>query len=157
MMIRDHLRGVPFLMGALALTGALLITAASPQAGMASASVITMNGDGFIGGDLTVPVGTEVTWSNNDIEVHTATSDSQVFNSGDLEPGKSFSFTFTAPGTYTYSCEPHPWMTGTITVVEAAPQPAPEAQPTANLAPEAGAQPVSDALPDEPNDGLATT
>jgi len=38
------------------------------------------------------------------------------YASGTLATGDSFTFTFDEPGTYTYFCELHPQMTGTIVV-----------------------------------------
>jgi plastocyanin len=56
--------------------------------------------------------------TNRDQTVHTWTSTSGPgsWNSGDLNPGASFSFTFAAAGTYHYQCSIHTFMTGTITV-----------------------------------------
>jgi plastocyanin len=56
---------------------------------------------------LVVPVGTTVTWVNNDSVPHTATSDTGVWDSGTLAPGQSFSFTFNTPGTFSYFCMIH--------------------------------------------------
>jgi plastocyanin len=39
-------------------------------------------------------------------------------NSGMLDHGERFSQTFDETGTFRYACDPHGWMTGTITVVE---------------------------------------
>lgn len=63
-----------------------------------------------------VKAGTTVTWMNIDDTEHTTTSNSGVWGSSILAPGKSFSFTFNNPGTYPYHCEIHP-MTGTVVVV----------------------------------------
>jgi plastocyanin len=65
---------------------------------------------------LTVNVGDTVTWVNNGGDVHTVTGDGGSFDSDDLKHGASWSYTFTAPGTYTYYCVPHPWMTATVVV-----------------------------------------
>lgn len=65
---------------------------------------------------LTVPAGTRVTWFNGDNVVHTVTSDTGLFNSGNLGPGAAFSYQLDTPGTYEYHCEPHPSMQGTIIV-----------------------------------------
>src|SRR5215218_4649581 len=68
--------------------------------------------------NTTVAPGTTVTWVNNDQTAHTATANNGagVFDSGELQPGESYSFTFDKPGTYAYHCEIHPDMTGTVTV-----------------------------------------
>ena len=68
--------------------------------------------------DITVKVGTVVTWTNSDPVAHTATDPNGAFNSGNLNQGQSFSFTFDTPGTYSYICSYHPFMKGTITVEE---------------------------------------
>ncbi|MDG6997847.1 MAG: cupredoxin domain-containing protein [Nitrososphaerota archaeon] len=65
---------------------------------------------------LTIKAGTTVTWMNIDDTEHTTTSNSGVWGSPILAPGKTFSFTFSTPGTYPYHCEIHP-MTATIIVV----------------------------------------
>jgi plastocyanin len=65
---------------------------------------------------LTIKAGTTVTWMNIDDTEHTTTSNSGVWGSSILAPGKSFSFTFSQPGTFPYHCEIHP-MTATIVVV----------------------------------------
>jgi len=53
---------------------------------------------------LTIDTGTTVTWTNRDDERHRMRSkDGPVrFDSQNLEPGESFSFTFTVEGTYPY-------------------------------------------------------
>jgi plastocyanin len=74
---------------------------------------------------LTVPAGTRVTWTNNDSVAHTSTADGGAWDSGRLDPGQSFSHTFDTPGTFTYHCAIHPFMTGMITVEAPSPTPAP--------------------------------
>lgn len=69
--------------------------------------------------EVTIKAGTTVTWTNQDSAVHTVTSDTEVFDSGNLEKGKSYSYTFTTVGTFTYYCTPHRAnMTGTIIVTD---------------------------------------
>jgi plastocyanin len=65
---------------------------------------------------LTVKVGTTITWTNNDSMTHTVTSDNGVFDSGNLAPGQTFSYTFNNAGTFTYHCVIHTYMKGTIIV-----------------------------------------
>ncbi len=68
--------------------------------------------------ELTIKVGTTVTWENKDAVPHTVTADNGAFDSGRMNQGDKFSFTFNEPGTYTYICDIHPYMKGTITVTE---------------------------------------
>ncbi len=65
---------------------------------------------------VSIPVGTEVTWTNADATAHTATASGGAFNSGNLNPGQSFKHTFGQAGTFDYACIYHPFMTGTIDV-----------------------------------------
>jgi plastocyanin len=63
-----------------------------------------------------VAAGTWVTWSNDGQDPHTVTADDGSFDSGNLDPSEGFSWFFDQPGTFTYSCTLHPWMTGKIVV-----------------------------------------
>jgi plastocyanin len=98
------------------------------------ASIVSMTNDmKFEPASLTVPKGTTVTWRNASQTVHTVTDDqskaankaeaalpsgAQSWDSGDLNPGQTFTQTFDTPGTYRYFCIPHEMlgMTGTIVV-----------------------------------------
>jgi plastocyanin len=71
---------------------------------------------GFQPQSLSVPVGTVVTFRNDDGEAHTFTADSGGFDSGVLSGGQSFTFTFGTAGTFTYHCNLHSSMRGTIAV-----------------------------------------
>ena len=77
---------------------------------------ITVESREFRPSSLTIPVGTKVTWTNQDFEGHIVVSDTGLFN-GDLGPGGgTFSYTFDTPGTFSYHCDAHPYMAGTIIV-----------------------------------------
>ena len=69
----------------------------------------------FAPAQLTVKVGTTVTWKNHDDIPHTVVSAGK-FRSKTLDTDDSFSFTFTAAGDYKYFCSLHPHMTGMIKV-----------------------------------------
>ncbi len=91
---------------------------------------------------LTVPVGTTVTWPNAGKAPHTATSDTGAFDTGNVDPGQSQSFTFDKPGTYPYYCKYHggpngAGMAGTIVVEAAHAQPSPAPSAPASPAPSA--------------------
>ncbi len=81
-----------------------------------SGNAVTISNFSFSPGSLTVSVGTKVTWTNKDSTTHTVTSDSGAFNSGNLAPNASYSYTFSSAGTFSYHCAIHTYMTGTITV-----------------------------------------
>lgn len=63
-----------------------------------------------------VPVGTTVIVRNDDGAQHTWTSVDDVFDSGALGTGDTFSFTFDEPGEYPFICSFHPTMGGTLVV-----------------------------------------
>ena len=80
---------------------------------------VTIANFAFNPATLTIKEGTTVTWTNTDSAVHTVTSDTGVFDSGDLAQGATFSYTFTTAGTYVYHCLPHhAKMEGTIIVTK---------------------------------------
>ncbi len=67
-------------------------------------------------GDITIDPGTMVTWINRDTKAHTVTADDGSFDSGELEPGQSFSVTFNELGWWTYHSELDLDMTGSVGV-----------------------------------------
>jgi len=76
----------------------------------------------FIPSMVTIDIGGEVIWQNNDTAAHTITSGtavegpSGVFDSSLVMAGSSFSHTFDAAGTFDYFCMVHPWMAGAVMV-----------------------------------------
>ncbi len=68
--------------------------------------------------EITVPVGTRVTWVNRDDVPHTASSTvkPRAFDSGTLDTDQKYSFVFKTAGDYQYFCAVHPKMTGRIIV-----------------------------------------
>jgi plastocyanin len=67
---------------------------------------------------VVVQAGGKVIWQNEDTAPHTATADDGSFDTGTLEQGKLKSESFKDPGTFTYFCEIHPTMHGTVEVTE---------------------------------------
>jgi plastocyanin len=65
-----------------------------------------------------IEAGGKVIWQNMDSAPHTATLEDGSFDTGDLAEGKLKSESFKDPGTYPYFCEIHPYMKGTVEVVE---------------------------------------
>jgi plastocyanin len=81
-------------------------------------NAVNINNFAFSPRELTVAVGTTVTWTNKDEEPHTVVNAGSppAFKSAALDGGDNFSFTFTKPGTYRYFCSVHPFMTATVVV-----------------------------------------
>jgi amicyanin len=79
---------------------------------------------------LTVPLGTTVTWTNEDTAPHDVQTSSGpvTLDSPMLQEGDEWSFTFTTAGTYDYYCTVHPDMVARVVVEQ--PPPAPEPEPT---------------------------
>jgi LPXTG-motif cell wall-anchored protein len=74
-------------------------------------------GDNFFDpASLTIAVGDSVTWTNDGKVAHTVTANGGSFDSGNLNPGHSFTHTFSQAGTFRYFCQYHAGMTGTIKV-----------------------------------------
>ena len=78
--------------------------------------VITIEDMKFVNGTVTVEAGTTVTWEWNDGSME----HNVVFEEFEspLQAEGTFTHTFEEPGTFEYHCQPHPFMTGTIFVVE---------------------------------------
>ena len=78
--------------------------------------VIDMREFAFSPSDITIKVGTTVTWTNRDKVRHNV-----VFDHGGgplLAEGESYEDTFDKVGEYSYYCSPHPFMRARINVVE---------------------------------------
>jgi plastocyanin len=65
---------------------------------------------------LQISRGTRVRWVNRGSVAHTTTSDRDLWDSGRLAPGDSFSRVFRRSGTFRYHCSIHSSMTGRIVV-----------------------------------------
>ena len=88
----------------------------------------TLDNKAFSPNHLKIKVGTTVTWTNNDNNIHTVTSGvpntpnaGQVFDSGLtslISPSKTYSHKFTSAGEFSYFCRLHPTMIGEIEVTQ---------------------------------------
>src|SRR5687768_3488429 len=137
-------RRAPRLAAAVLATVAGLAPLALPPPAAAASHAVDVGDGSFSPASLTVTVGDTVTWTNADDSPHTVTADG-AFDSGNLAPGQTFSFTFAEAGTYTYVCRYHDEMVATITVVAAgsggsAATPAPAAPATSPVATAASGQ-----------------
>src|SRR5277367_2591411 len=105
------------LAGALLLAGPLNVPVQAQQPA-AAAMAVKIDNFSFSPATLTVPVGTTVTWTNQDDIPHTvvSTDDPRALRSKVLDTDEKFSYTFTKAGTFAYFCSVHPKMTGTVLV-----------------------------------------
>ena len=78
------------------------------------ASVLTTTA--FGNNPLKIAAGTTISWLNSDSTTHTSTADGGAWTSGNIAPGARYNFTFQSAGQFTYHCQIHPGMTGTIVV-----------------------------------------
>jgi plastocyanin len=124
--------GVVLIKGPLSLpsttTAAASSTTSSSSSGAGGSAVTIPSGAGsgqnFSPSTLTVAAGTTVTFTNQDSVVHNVdftsvppgSSVAKGTTSQNLHSGNTYSVTLTTPGTYTYVCDFHTWMKGTITV-----------------------------------------
>jgi plastocyanin len=80
------------------------------------ANAVTITGMAFSPTTITVKVNTTVKWTNKDSVAHTVTSDTGLFDSGNLIPGAGFSHLFVAAGVYNYHCTYHSNMIASVIV-----------------------------------------
>ncbi len=111
--------------------GECVVAEPKPEASPMTLTVSIPNGVGapgcektnecYLPYELSVAVGTTVTWSNDDLAAHTVTSgtfpeDDGLFDSSVFMSGDTFEFTFSDVGTFDYYCFVHPWMAGIVNV-----------------------------------------
>jgi plastocyanin len=97
-------------------TGLLPGCASTPSPATQAANEVILTGRAYIPDPITVTIGTTVTWTNEDPEAHSVTSDDLLFDA-DLAPGESFSYTFNEPGTFSYRCAVHYYEPGGYKVI----------------------------------------
>jgi plastocyanin len=90
--------------------------AAETAAAPAAATVVRIDNFAFAPATLTVPVGTTVTWVNDDDAPHAVAEKDRRFKSKPLDTDDEFTYTFSSPGSFEYFCTLHPHMVGTIVV-----------------------------------------
>ena len=104
--------GVLAMLGLAGLIAGAGIHVANAQGGMA-VSIVDFAFQPPLSG---IPTGATVTWTNTGSVAHTVTADISEFDSGPLAPGTSYTRTFNNEGSFTYYCQIHPGMTGTLVV-----------------------------------------
>jgi plastocyanin len=87
------------------------VSAPSP----AAEAEIEINHFAFTPAIITIPVGTQVTWTNKDEITHNVVSADKTIKSKALDTNEKFTFTFTQAGTFSYVCTIHR-VKGTVVV-----------------------------------------
>ena len=89
---------------------------ASEGAARPKTHTVTIHGMQFVPSNLEVNAGDTVIWKNEDLVPHTATSAKKSFDSGAIEPGRSWKYVAKKKGSYSYSCVYHPTMKAELIV-----------------------------------------
>jgi len=103
----DHMAGM---MGRAGNSGQTPVTVDAPEL------QVEIRGYEFFPSDVSIRVGTKVTWINRDSAAHTATQRQGDWDTGVLKEGQSATLTFDKPGVYDYICAVHPSMQAQLTV-----------------------------------------
>jgi len=103
-------------LSALVPVAAALVLVTAAGSADAPTRTVTMPGKLYDPTQLSVLVGTSVTWKNDDSINHTVTADGDAFSSGYLPPGGAFTFTFAKQGRYAFHCTIHKFMRGEVDV-----------------------------------------
>lgn len=91
-------------------------TSGAPLAAGGTSEPVTIRDFAYAPGNLQVPVGATVTWTNYDDAPHTATAKDRDWDTGTLDKGESGSITFRTAGDFTYYCTIHPSMVARLQV-----------------------------------------
>lgn len=107
------------LMGALALSlaavlgGGALVSAAQTSGGQFTTKAKIVD-YAFKPKRIEIGQGTRVKWKNIGDETHTVTSNTGLFDSGDIAPGETFAKKFKQTGVFKFHCEIHDEMRGKV-------------------------------------------
>lgn len=94
----------------------LMLGGAASYAAPKTVHMVTIEAMQFSPAILEVNVGDTVVWKNHDPYPHTATSNKNEFNSGNILPDHNWKFVAKKRGTFPYSCALHETMKGTLVV-----------------------------------------
>ena len=104
--------------------GAVAFAAPAPPAHAVEKKVMIIEGKPddastwrFEPADITIKAGDTIAWQWKATDEHSATADDGSFDSGVKRGnGTIWKHKFAAPGSFPYSCVPHPYMFGTVNV-----------------------------------------
>ena len=89
---------------------------AAPSATGPVAAEVRVGGYRFTADSVVIAAGQTVRWVNADFVEHTITFDGAEPGSPLISPNGTWAHRFDRPGSYTYHCTPHPFMTGVVIV-----------------------------------------
>ena len=107
---------VPIVVAALGLLSWSSCPSAAAEAPKPATHTVTIDGTSFQPAMLTVKPGDSIVWVNKDPFPHTATSEAGGFDSGVIQPDKSWTYTPKRKGKFAYICTLHPTMKATLRV-----------------------------------------
>ena len=107
---------VPFVVVALGLLSCSSNPVAAAEAPKLATHTVTMEGTSFQPVMLTVKLGDSIVWVNKDPFPHTATSEAGGFDSGVIQPDKSWTYTPKRKGKFPYICTLHTTMKAVLRV-----------------------------------------
>lgn len=94
----------------------LILAAASAATYKPTTHTVALRGMKNVPATLVVRAGDTVVWKNEDVVPHTATDRGKAFDSGNIEPGGSWSYMADRKGTFSYYCAYHPNTRGRLVV-----------------------------------------
>jgi plastocyanin len=103
----------------IAVAGLALVLAAPAST---ATSTVQIKSAGFVPATVTINQDDSVTWTNTDTKDHQVVANGGSFASAAIKPGKSYTHTFRAGGTFRYHDGLHPTLKGTVVVRGAPPQ-----------------------------------
>lgn len=116
----------PLQLAAVAATAALALAGSSAlqpthAARTQSATSVSMVNNRYLPATITIAAGSTITWENDEDPTgtdvtHDVIADDNSWSSDYIAPGQTFTQEFDTPGTFTYYCDLHDGMVGTIVV-----------------------------------------
>jgi len=98
---------------------AAILALASPVAAQAASTTVSIPGQSFDPGRVTIVAGDTVTWLNKDFSEHDVRAGDGSFDSGHLQRFRAFAHRFDRVAAIPYLCTIHPFMQGQVDVVGA--------------------------------------
>jgi plastocyanin len=91
-------------------------TAVAPAVTGGTAETVQIRDFAFTPGNLRIPLGASVTWTNLDTAPHTATAIDGSWDTGSINNGDRRTLTFNKAGIFDYYCSIHPTMKARLEV-----------------------------------------